>query len=118
MAKRRSNPEFLNGVPELLILTLLSRQPMHGYDLVEAIRSETAGTLTFGEGCIYPMLHQLEAKGLLASAEHHVRGRTRLVYAVTRKGERRLAESTARWKDVVRAVDTILGTDHGEPIVV
>jgi len=117
MAKRRSNPEFLNGVPELLILTLLSQRAMHGYDLVEAIRDKTDGTLTFGEGCVYPMLHQLEAKGLLVNREERVRGRVRLVYSVTPKGKRRLAESASRWKDVVHAVNSILGTDHGEPIV-
>ena len=37
MALRKSNPAFLNGVPELLILELLSRRPMHGYELVQTI---------------------------------------------------------------------------------
>ena len=117
MAKRRTNPEFLNGVPELLILTLLSRRPMHGYDLVEAIRAETAGVLTFGEGCVYPMLHQLETKKYLSATEQQVRGRARVVYAVTRKGKTRLQESAARWKQVTRTVESILGANHGEPVV-
>jgi PadR family transcriptional regulator PadR len=117
MVRKRSNPEFLNGVPELLVLSLLSQRPMHGYDLVQAIHAETDGALTFGEGCIYPMLHQLEAKGFLASEKSTVRGRERLVYAVTRAGLRHLKESKSRWLQITQAVNSILGQDHGEPIV-
>ena len=56
MNKKRTNPDFLNGVPELLILRLLSRQPMYGYEIVQAIRRSTEQTLEFGEGCVYPIL--------------------------------------------------------------
>ena len=118
VARKRTNPEFLNGIPELLVLAFLSRRPMHGYDLVQAIRAETAGTLTFGEGCIYPMLHQLEAKGHLGSKRQQVRARARLVYSVTAEGMRRLEESATRWHQVAQAVRSILGTDHGKPVVV
>ena len=41
MTQRRTNPAYLNGVPELLLLHLLSRRPMYGYELVQAIRHET-----------------------------------------------------------------------------
>ena len=46
MRKKRSNPDFLNGVPELLILSLLSRRPMYGYELIQAIRQATNGTVS------------------------------------------------------------------------
>ena len=118
MTKRRTNPDFLNGIPELLILKLLSARSMHGYDLVEAIKRESHEILSFGEGCIYPILHQLEYKKLLSSKKIQVRGRMRVVYSITEKGKKRLQESSNRWRQVVQAVDTILGTDHGEPVVV
>jgi PadR family transcriptional regulator, regulatory protein PadR len=118
MSKRRTNPEYLNGVPELLILKLLSTRSMHGYDLVEAIKQATQGALSFGEGCIYPMLHLLESKGVLSSKKVQVRARARVVYSLTAKGKKRLGESVTRWKQVVNAVNSVLGTDHGEPIVV
>jgi PadR family transcriptional regulator, regulatory protein PadR len=38
MATKKTNPDFLNGVPELLILRVLDQRPMHGYDLVQTIR--------------------------------------------------------------------------------
>ena len=67
MTRKRTNPDFLNGVPELLLLHLLARRPMYGYELVQAIRQATSGMLEFGEGCVYPILHRLESDGLLGS---------------------------------------------------
>lgn len=116
MTIKKTNPDFLNGVPELLILQLLDRRPMHGYDLVQAIRDESANRLDFGEGCIYPLLHRLEAQKFLASHKTLVGGRNRIVYQVTRQGKKRLAESVATWQDVVAAITTVLqGGEHAKP---
>ena len=62
-----TNPDFLNGVPELLVLQLLTRRPMYGYELVRAIEQSTGQVLEFGEGCIYPVLHRLEKDEFLAA---------------------------------------------------
>ncbi len=51
-SSKNSNPDFLNGVPELLVLQLLARRPMYGYQLVRAIEQSTSQVLEFGEGCI------------------------------------------------------------------
>src|SRR4051794_492333 len=104
MAMKKTNPDFLNGVPELLILRLLDRSPMHGYDLVQAITVSSGGKLQFGEGCIYPILHRLEAQSDLASRRELVGGRSRIVYRLTQRGRRRLADSTHAWHEVVAGV--------------
>lgn len=115
MKTKRTNPDFLNGVPELLALSLLARRPMYGYEIVQAIRRSTGGTLEFGEGCVYPILHRLEAEGLLRSKRETVGGRCRVVYRVTAKGSKRLASSTSTWEQIVQAVDRALhGGEHGE----
>jgi PadR family transcriptional regulator, regulatory protein PadR len=108
MAKRNTNPDFLNGVPELVVLELLSRRPMYGYELVQAIREESDGALAFGEGCIYPLLHKLEARGDLAARRMDVGGRSRVVYRVTPKGTKQRAVSLAQWSEVVASVNRIL----------
>lgn len=116
MATKKTNPDYLNGVPELLVLQLLDRQPMHGYDLVQAIRAASGMKLDFGEGCIYPVLHRLEEQKLLASKRELVGGRNRIVYRVTKQGQRRLADSRAAWREIVAAVNTVLqGSEHGKP---
>ncbi len=114
MARRRTNPDFLNGVPELLILRLLTRRPMHGYDLVQSIVSSSGGKLEFGEGCIYPLLHRLEMEGALTSRRDNVGGRSRVVYRVSAAGKERLQDSTNRWQSIVGAVQMVLqGGIHG-----
>ena len=116
MNKKRTNPAFLNGVPELLILHLLSRRPMHGYELVQAIKAATDQEFEFGEGCIYPILHRLEAQALLRGTREMVSGRSRVVYGVTTKGNKQLSGSVTCWQRVVRAVNHALqGGEHGEP---
>jgi PadR family transcriptional regulator, regulatory protein PadR len=112
---RKTNPDFLNGVPELLILQLLDRRAMHGYDLVQAIRDASGMKLDFGEGCIYPVLHRLEEQKILSSRRELVGGRNRIVYRVTRHGQKRLAQSLATWQEIVAAVNTVLqGGTHGQ----
>jgi PadR family transcriptional regulator, regulatory protein PadR len=116
MTSKRSNPDFLNGVPELLILSLLARRPMYGYELVQAIRQSTQGTLEFGEGCVYPVLHPLEAEGLLGSRRESVAGRSRVVYRVTAKGTKHFVGTAAAWRQIVGAVERALqGDEHGQP---
>jgi PadR family transcriptional regulator PadR len=119
MKSKRTNPDFLNGVPELLLLSLLSRRPMYGYELVQAIRASTQGTLEFGEGCIYPILHRLEAEGMLGSQRETVAGRSRVIYRVTGKGTKQLASTVGAWQQIVQAINHALqGGEHGQPALV
>src|SRR5690242_16865049 len=116
MAQRRTNPAFLNGVPELLILHLIDGQPMYGYELVQAIKQATSQTLDFGEGCIYPILHRLEHRSLVAASREPVSGRSRIVYRLTAKGKKHLGETVACWRRVVAAINGALqGGCDGEP---
>ncbi|HEY4234259.1 MAG TPA: PadR family transcriptional regulator [Lacipirellulaceae bacterium] len=115
MAKN-SNPDYLNGVPELVLLQLLERRPMYGYELVRAIERSTGEVLAFGEGCIYPVLHRLEADGSLAGKRETVQGRSRVVYRLTAGGRMRLVGRIAAWRNVSVAVNQILlGDEHGRP---
>jgi PadR family transcriptional regulator PadR len=119
MKSKRTNPDFLNGVPELVILSLLSRRSMYGYELVQSIRHSTNGTLEFGEGCVYPILHRLEAEGLLDSKRETVAGRSRVIYRVTAKGTKHLASTVTTWQEIVRAIHHALqGGEHGRPALV
>ena len=119
MSTRRTNPPFLNGVPELLVLQLLARKPMYGYELVQAIKTTTDHAFEFGEGCIYPILHRLEADRMLSARRETVAGRSRVVYQVTDKGRKQLVTSVACWEQVVKAVDRVLrgGADDGQPVL-
>ena len=59
--------ELLKGTLSLLILSLLQRRPMYGYEIVKTVCDETDGALEWKEGSLYPCLHKLERDGLVRS---------------------------------------------------
>ncbi|MGB0123785.1 MAG: PadR family transcriptional regulator [Silvibacterium sp.] len=117
MAARDTNPNFMNGVPELLILRLLKQEEMYGYEIVQAIRDRTDAVIAVGEGVVYPVLHGLERDGALRSRRKNVNGRSRIYYSVTPAGSRRLAALSESWSKLAAAIQTMLtGGQHGEAI--
>jgi PadR family transcriptional regulator, regulatory protein PadR len=118
MASRASNPNFMNGVPELLILTLLQDQEMYGYEIVQAIRARSGEAIAVGEGVVYPVLHGLERDGALKSRRKTFGGRSRIYYSVTAKGSRRLADLTGTWTNLTAAIQTVLrGGQNGKAVL-
>ena len=117
MAARETNPNFMNGVPELLILKLLQQEEMYGYEIVQAIRSRTDAVIAVGEGVVYPVLHGLEQDGALTSRHKTVNSRSRIYYSVTPVGFRRLADLSKAWTNLATAIQKMLtGGQHGEAV--
>jgi PadR family transcriptional regulator PadR len=116
MPRRESNPNFMNGVPELLILRLLEKEEMYGYEIVQAIRSSTGEIVSVGEGVVYPVLHGLESDGALKSRRKTVNGRSRIYYSVTAVGRRRLAELATTWLGLANAIGKVLGGLHADAL--
>lgn len=117
MAARETNPNFMNGVPELLILRLLQQEEMYGYEIVQAIRSRTGAVIAVGEGVVYPVLHGLERGEALRSRRKTVNGRSRIYYSVTPVGSNRLADLSEAWTNLAAAIQEILTRgQHGEAI--
>lgn len=118
MAASKTNPAFMTGVPEILILRLLADREMYGYELVQAIEAATGEAIKLGEGVVYPVLHALEESGCLRSRRKPVSGRTRVYYAVTAAGKKRLATVTRDWERITRAVAQVLeGAKHATTAV-
>lgn len=99
-----TNPNFMNGVPELLVLRILEDREMYGYELVQAIRAKTNDEISLGEGVVYPILHALERERALKSRRKRVNGRTRVYYSVTANGGKRLAALVGQWNRIAGAV--------------
>ena len=109
---RETNPNFLNGVPELLVLRLLEEREMYGYEIVQAIRRGTGEVITAGQGVVYPVLHGLEREGALRSKRQTVNRRSRVYYLLTPTGRRRLEEMSGVWRRVTGAIETMLTGGH------
>lgn len=104
----QTNPPFMSGVPELLLLRLLGQNDMYGYELVRSIRNVTGEAISLGEGVIYPVLHGLEKSGALKSRRRKVSGRTRVYYSLTPKGAARLHKLQQDWRRIQDGVSSAL----------
>jgi PadR family transcriptional regulator PadR len=102
------NPSLMSGVPELLVLRILSAQEMYGYELARAIRETTREAISLGEGVLYPALHAMESRGFLKTRRRTIAGRTRVYYTITPKGRRRLNELSQEWRRIAAGVKSVL----------
>ena len=101
--------EILKGHLDMIVLAALAAGPAHGYAVIEEIRRRSGEAFDLPEGTVYPALHRLEQAGLLASRWVTAdSGRRRRVYALTRRGERALAERRAVWRQFSEAIGGLL----------
>ena len=98
----------------LLVLGVLQGAPLHGYGIVRRIADDSQGVLAPAEGLLYPLLHDLEGAGLIASTWETHAGRRRKVYTLTPDGARRYQEEFRLWQAETQAVAGVLRVKEGE----
>lgn len=86
----RIEKELMRGAGPTAVLQLLSSGEKYGYELVEALAKKSNGVLAMGQSTLYPLLYNLEAKGLIASRVENSGPRPRRYYRLTDKGRKRL----------------------------
>lgn len=105
----KSSGELLRDTLDMLILRTLQRGPLHGYAIAGSIQQRSDSVLKVEEGALYPALHRLETRGLLASewgvSESNRRAK---YYRLTAAGRRRLEKEAARWKLVSTAIAQVM----------
>lgn len=104
----RIEKELLRGAGPLAVLKLLQACEMYGYQLVEALSRRSDGVLSMGQSTLYPLLYNLEAKGLIkGSWRRAVSGRRRKYYRLTSKGRTRLVEGAEQWRNLAGAMQAL-----------
>lgn len=100
---------LLQGTLDFLILKSLSWGSMHGFQLARWIQQATDDALRIEEGTLYPALHRLDRRGLIAG-EWGVsdRGRRARFYRLTPAGERALRQESRDWTRFVTAVNKVV----------
>ena len=102
----RIERELMRGAGPAAVLQLLDQREMYGYELVEALSRQTDGMLAMGQSTMYPLLYNLEGKGLIRSKWREARsGRQRKYYSLTRKGTARLRSYRKQWSGLVGAME-------------
>jgi len=105
----KSRSDLLQGTLELLILKILSLEPMHGWGISERIQLLSEEVFLVNQGSLYPALQRMKRKGWITSewqvTENNRRAR---YYALTSAGQRQLGEEEEAWARSSTAVEKIL----------
>lgn len=103
--------ELLRDTLDMLILKAVEHRALHGYAIVSLIQSRSDSALKVEEGALYPALHRLEVRGLLASEWGLSESKRRAkYYKLTAAGRRQLEKETARWKFLSAAITRVMET--------
>jgi PadR family transcriptional regulator PadR len=101
--------ELKRGTLEMILLKLLSRRRMYGYELINTLEKQGGQTFQLKEGTLYPVLYRLEKAGLIDPEwETQDRGVPRKYYHLTPAGERQLENLIQEWQEFSSAVNGIL----------
>lgn len=98
----------VRGHLDLLLLSVLSTGPAHGYAVIAALRDRSGGVFDLPEGTVYPALHRMERDGLVASQWAGDTGRRRRTYQLTAAGHTALAARRREWQSVADGVHAVL----------
>jgi transcriptional regulator len=113
-SKTDSSPathDVLRGTLDLLILKVLSLQPMHGWAIAQLLEQLSQESLRVGQGSLYPALKRLEEKGWIDSEwKATEENRRAKYYELTPSGDSALRKEEETWRDYVSLVDLILRT--------
>ncbi len=102
--------QLLKGIAPAVVLEILSRGRMYGYELSQAIEQRSGDVLTLGKGTLYPLLYNLEAKKLIKGKwENTDSGRKRRYYSITSKGKTHLASQKEQLKELQTGLNLVFG---------
>src|ERR1700687_6039200 len=97
------------GTLDLLILKVIALGPVHGYAIAQRLEQVSRGVVQVPQGSLYPALHRLENRGLLAADWKETEtGREAKFYRLTRKGRTQLDAETESWRRLAEAVGLVL----------
>ena len=100
---------FRRGVMSLVILGLLKKEDMYGYQLVQETERQSGGRIVTQEGSLYPVLYKLVDQGLISDRKVLVgRRMTRVYYHLEPAGEQRLKELTQEYEEITKGVLQII----------
>lgn len=109
MAADNAQAGFRRGVLPLVILSLLKREDMYGYQLVQETSNSSGGRIVTQEGSLYPVLYRLLDQGLISDRKILVGKRmTRIYYHLEPAGEEKLSELIREFKETTRGVLEIM----------
>ncbi len=101
--------DLIQGTLDLLILKVLSLEPLHGWAIAKRIEQSSQDILQVQQGSLYPALYRLEGKGLIKTQwGESPDGRRAKFYSLTAAGRKQFAAETESWKRLSSGVGLVL----------
>ncbi len=99
---------FARDINQLIVLSTLRQGAKHGYQIALDVETDSNGLFRFKHGTLYPILHRLEADGLIKGSWSKDEGRKKKVYALTGAGRRHLTGETGRVEEITSRLVALL----------
>lgn len=97
------------GCLEPILMQLLQKNgKMYGYEMTQKVKEITKGELQITEGALYPLLHRLEAEGLLEVETENIGNRLRKYYSLTKNGKKQTSVAIDEMKNFMSTLQIIL----------
>lgn len=104
------NKELVKGSTSILVLSLLDKTDMYGYQITQVLKEETNNVFEMKEGTLYPLLHGLENERAIESYWQEAdNGKRRKYYHITKYGKKLLEDKKAEWRIYTGAVNSVIG---------
>ncbi len=107
------NSELMKGSTPLLLMKLLSRRDMYGYEMIKTLELLSKDTFHLKQGSLYPILHSLEEDGYVTSYWEETKSdRKKKYYHITAKGKERFDCLIAEWETYSKSIGMILDWEN------
>ncbi len=101
--------ELIKGTLKTVILKLLTdTKQMYGYEITQKVKELTNAKIVITEGALYPLLHKLEAEGVVTTEIVNIGKRVRKYYTLTQAGNERAKEKLYEFADFINTMNILL----------
>ncbi len=103
------NKELLKGSTKLVVLSLLEKENMYGYEMIRKLSEKSENVFELQEGTLYPILHSLESDNFITSYWDNTGAKKRKYYSITSEGKKQLKVKKEEWKTFSSGVNQVIG---------
>lgn len=103
------NKELLKGSTSMLVLNLLEKENLYGYEMIKRLKEKSENVFELKEGTLYPILHNLESNDLISSYWDESTAKKRKYYSITEKGKKQLKDKKEEWQVFSTGINKVIG---------
>ena len=108
--------ELIKGTLKYLVMNLLRTESrMYGYEITRVLDEQSRGRIRLSFAALYPVLHKLEAGGMVRTETENVNNRIRKYYTLTERGRKEAESLLKEFGEYLELMKTITARNNGLP---